>query len=433
MVHTFVVPVLLRAWQLATNNESLAPERVSQNLGASMASGGKAHVSTLSGSSRADLHFGTAGGWTIFVGAFKGANAGQSWTLERIERSEFVRRQYRWHARGALYRNFIPAIAGHGAHVSLGVLVPESVYKTGPGEIASPGTDHEPLAFHRIQAVRVNSKPAVREFFHLAVHFMIIARRIEQQQQVPIEQQQQVPREVRNWISFTRKEVRKLVRHTNLPVVADFAGVIETYNKTSEMLHVVKSRVVGTDEMDYTVQMEEGRGILPLTLQDLATCLVHVAKGLRELHRENFVHRDVRWPNVMWFPAAGAWKLIDLDWGARLQSAAGDQESPSACWPNPGGEYDPENEETDGVAEEHLPERPADGRWRPAQDFAMGVKHLLDGWNEVLKSRRLPRQEPDAAELARFKAGVLEWFRADVSDAALEQAALQFRWPAVGL
>ncbi|KAG2422912.1 hypothetical protein HXX76_015664 [Chlamydomonas incerta] len=51
----------------------------------------------------------------------------------------------------------------------------------------------------------------------------------------------------------------------------------------------------------------------PADLHALAHAVSGVLHGLAALHSEGFVHRDVRWPNVIFLPAEGRWLLIDLE------------------------------------------------------------------------------------------------------------------------
>ncbi|KAG2428215.1 hypothetical protein HXX76_011895 [Chlamydomonas incerta] len=51
----------------------------------------------------------------------------------------------------------------------------------------------------------------------------------------------------------------------------------------------------------------------PADLHDLARAVSGVLRGLAALHSEGFVHRDVRWPNVIFLPAERRWLLIDLE------------------------------------------------------------------------------------------------------------------------
>ncbi|PNW77867.1 hypothetical protein CHLRE_10g455000v5 [Chlamydomonas reinhardtii] len=51
----------------------------------------------------------------------------------------------------------------------------------------------------------------------------------------------------------------------------------------------------------------------PTDLRILAGAVSGVLRGLAALHSEGFVHRDVRWPNVIFLPAERRWLLIDLE------------------------------------------------------------------------------------------------------------------------
>ncbi|PNW78119.1 hypothetical protein CHLRE_10g465000v5 [Chlamydomonas reinhardtii] len=51
----------------------------------------------------------------------------------------------------------------------------------------------------------------------------------------------------------------------------------------------------------------------PADLRTLARAVSGVLRGLAALHSEGFVHRDVRWANVIFLPAERRWLLIDLE------------------------------------------------------------------------------------------------------------------------
>jgi serine/threonine protein kinase len=104
--------------------------------------------------------------------------------------------------------------------------------------------------------------------------------------------------------------------------------VIEAYNKTTSMKYVrkaagvSKNELIGNESYDYVVKFEElGVQVLPRTVSELETFLCHVLEGLKELHHIGFVHRDVRWPNVLWFADVQCAKLIDLDCGSKVPAA----------------------------------------------------------------------------------------------------------------
>ncbi|KXZ51361.1 hypothetical protein GPECTOR_13g850 [Gonium pectorale] len=90
-----------------------------------------------------------------------------------------------------------------------------------------------------------------------------------------------------------------------------------------------------------------------------------VLAGIEALHSAGFVHRDIRWDNVIWVPgaapgAAGTFVLIDLEHAARADSAQDCRQPPFplAPWPEV------------GILD------PADGRYTPASDLCL-VAHCL--------------------------------------------------------
>jgi serine/threonine protein kinase len=95
--------------------------------------------------------------------------------------------------------------------------------------------------------------------------------------------------------------------------------VFEAYRKAEDMLYVragmpMTSASTVAYHVDYT---DIGSRLLPRTVSELRACLQHIMEGLSELESINFVHRDIRWPNILWFPDVRRWKLIDLDFGAK--------------------------------------------------------------------------------------------------------------------
>ena len=109
--------------------------------------------------------------------------------------------------------------------------------------------------------------------------------------------------------------------------------------------------------------------------------------GLFELHNINFVHRDIRWPNVVWVREEQRWKLIDLDWGAGFSG-----EEP-AKWPGDSKVGEGEEEKfVHGIKEQYLPEPSTPGHWTCQDDCNMALKNLVDGWWSAV-TKRWPSEE----------------------------------------
>ena len=52
---------------------------------------------------------------------------------------------------------------------------------------------------------------------------------------------------------------------------------------------------------------------LPYSEMELRKCIVHVLRALEDLHAQNYCHRDVRWPNIVYDAGSDSWKLIDFE------------------------------------------------------------------------------------------------------------------------
>ena len=134
-------------------------------------------------------------------------------------------------------------------------------------------------------------------------------------------------------------------------------------------------RLVGSGSIRNTVRCDEGyprkdadtgrvvlhlRPIgyprLPRNVAELRRALIDVLTALGDMHANKFVHRDVRWPNIILLHD-GSWMLIDLDFAARLSGG----NAPWPAW-------------TRGV-----PERPsATAGWTCAEDVAQAAALVLD-------------------------------------------------------
>ena len=54
----------------------------------------------------------------------------------------------------------------------------------------------------------------------------------------------------------------------------------------------------------------------PTTPEELRIAIQRVLTALSGLHAINWVHRDIRWPNIIFVPNRG-WFLIDLEWAGQ--------------------------------------------------------------------------------------------------------------------
>ncbi|KAG2433017.1 hypothetical protein HXX76_008744 [Chlamydomonas incerta] len=91
----------------------------------------------------------------------------------------------------------------------------------------------------------------------------------------------------------------------------------------------------------------------------LAAAVAGVLRGLAALHAEGFVHRDVRWPNVIFLPQDARWLLIDLEHAGREGCDCSQHPFPLRYW----------------SSRTLLP----DGRYRAASDLRMVAEQLMAG------------------------------------------------------
>jgi len=160
------------------------------------------------------------------------------------------------------------------------------------------------------------------------------------------------------------------------------SSICNAYRASGEMTRVVTAEAGETFQgVSYAIRIvHENLGYMwpPRTRAELVIAISDVFIGLHELHAIPFVHRDIRWPNVVWFPdsenSLGTWMLIDLDAGSSLDSNG------SAEWPS-----------EDLISSEHLFERDSEDHWTPMSDFKMALRNLLIKWHEWVED--LPNVE----------------------------------------
>jgi hypothetical protein len=154
---------------------------------------------------------------------------------------------------------------------------------------------------------------------------------------------------------------------------ADVHDVNEEKANTAAGVAAMKDKEKAGAGASYIVRsLDVGVMAVPRDGAELVRAVKDVIDGLKELHGlkvrgapDGFVHRDVRWPNVVFYPRSGVWKIIDLDFGSRLTAGR-------AAWPAdlqskylPDELYDVDEEER---------------YWCPAFDFAMAAKNLVGAW-----------------------------------------------------
>ncbi|PNW83402.1 hypothetical protein CHLRE_05g244550v5 [Chlamydomonas reinhardtii] len=114
----------------------------------------------------------------------------------------------------------------------------------------------------------------------------------------------------------------------------------------------------------------------PGSEDELRGVVACVLRGLAALHAEGFVHRDVRWRNIIYLPAEGRWLLIDLEHAGRVDCDCRRPPFPLQHW-------------SDRILE-------GDGTYSPASDLRMVAEQLMasqedgDGRAGALLVRRPP-------------------------------------------
>eukprot|EP00198_Chlamydomonas_reinhardtii_P010718 XP_001700055.1 predicted protein [Chlamydomonas reinhardtii] len=111
---------------------------------------------------------------------------------------------------------------------------------------------------------------------------------------------------------FFRKSIRQFSLHARY---TSFKLLQELYGKMSERKHrlsiIQACNVNGV--AGPRLQQHDDTYVVHLAPSDLACAVLGVLRGLAALHSEGYVHRDVRWPNVIFLPAEKRWLLIDLE------------------------------------------------------------------------------------------------------------------------
>jgi len=145
------------------------------------------------------------------------------------------------------------------------------------------------------------------------------------------------------------------------PVKYDLDMLEELYKmvKEGKFRHTIRCkpgypRRVGAEKKSMKLHLFPiGLSVYPKDEVSLHRCLHEILTALSDLHTNGFVHRDVRWPNIL-RNVDYSWMLIDLDFAARLQDG-------TAEWPT----------WTRG-----LPERNGEEPWTPRHDI-LQVSMLL--------------------------------------------------------
>ncbi|KXZ54438.1 hypothetical protein GPECTOR_5g90 [Gonium pectorale] len=143
--------------------------------------------------------------------------------------------------------------------------------------------------------------------------------------------------------------IRKCIRHfsrTHAEQFASFELLQELYAKMSKSEHrrdIIQACSSDGGDEGAGPRLERDEYVVylapvgvpctgpPETEAALASAVLGVLRGLVALHSKGFVHRDIRWPNVIFLPAEQRWLLIDLEHAGR--------EGGACAWHGEGGAY----------------------------------------------------------------------------------------------
>jgi hypothetical protein len=132
-----------------------------------------------------------------------------------------------------------------------------------------------------------------------------------------------------------------------------------------------------------------GLPVYPKTEEDLKKCFTQILQALQDLHKHNFCHRDVRWPNIL-KNIDDSWMLIDFDFAAKMKNKKAD-------WPT----------WTRGV-----PKRKGSESWTVKQDVMQVGMLLEDGdlaWFE--RGPALSDQIKGCSDASAAEALVVKFFK----------------------
>jgi hypothetical protein len=139
-------------------------------------------------------------------------------------------------------------------------------------------------------------------------------------------------------ITFFEKHVRKMLQNVQGGPQFDFEGLGQLYDLVKRKM-VVNTIQCGTPNIRESRSgvvvlhlFPLGLSRLPKNATELKACLTAVNLALKSMHAHGFVHRDVRWPNIVQ-KVNMSWMLIDLEFAAKVKSQAKQAEWPT--WINP--------------------------------------------------------------------------------------------------
>ncbi|KAG2488995.1 hypothetical protein HYH03_012434 [Edaphochlamys debaryana] len=126
----------------------------------------------------------------------------------------------------------------------------------------------------------------------------------------------------------------------------------------------------------------------PATEAEVARAVHGVLRGLAALHSKGFVHRDVRWVNVVRLPSEGRWLLIDLEHAGVEGCDCSRPPFPLRFW---------SDHTLDG------------GRYTAASDLRMVAEQLMD-WARLGPRGRALQQQLMEGALTAAEACQHDWF-----------------------
>ena len=161
-----------------------------------------------------------------------------------------------------------------------------------------------------------------------------------------------------NGLSVTKNSFG-LAAMSNGKQLEELVRLYDQVREDKEDNHIVKA-VARVGLAQFSVEtLDVGFLRRPLLVAESRLALSHVLIALGWLHSRGWVHRDVRWPNVLKLDA-DKFMLIDLEFSAKLDASG------KAPWP------------TGVLAKEHWPVDDAEDAWTPWHDLAQ-VRRMFRG------------------------------------------------------
>ncbi|EFJ46150.1 hypothetical protein VOLCADRAFT_93603 [Volvox carteri f. nagariensis] len=113
----------------------------------------------------------------------------------------------------------------------------------------------------------------------------------------------------------------------------DLANVYGATRRAAGLIHATEGPTLSERKGTYKVTLAPlGSHRRPANEGELRRAIQDVLRGVAALHEAGYVHRDIRWENVLWI-GQGSWMLSDLESVARPPAqTAGEGSFHAACW-----------------------------------------------------------------------------------------------------